>query len=288
MKKVTGSKRKLTILIIILLIMVGCPVCVYGEALDFTQAEAEYIRNSEPIRVCLNTNRAPFSEYDESTGEFSGICVDILNEISRESGLEFEFVEQQLDKTTPELFESGGFDIICGVERDNFFDNDDIVATDSFLESSVVPVGLAGTTFDLNKNTVVGVTSSFQALIKAVERDYPNLTVKKYKTNRDGLDAVANGEVDAFIQNTHIIGLLIQEPQYEGFDILPIEVMEEHTAMAMGTDENPLLLSIMNKSIDNIDEALITSSLIEYTFGNQYDYTLWDFLYKFRVQIIII
>lgn len=289
MKGITGSKRRIILfVIIILLTAVSCPICVYADAPDFTQAEMDYIRQSKPVRVCLHMDRTPFSQYDKETGKFRGICVEVLEEISKESGLKFEYVQQELGKTTPELFETGGFDIICGVERDNFDNNKDIIATHAFMESSIVPVALAGGEFTLGEKKVVAVPSSFQALLTKLEKAYPNLIIKKYKTNRLCLDEVMEERADAFIQNTHILGLLLQEPQYEGLDILPVEVMKEHTAMAMSAGENPLLMSIINKSIDNMDETIVTSALIEYTFGTQYEYTLMDFIYKFKVQIIII
>lgn len=256
--------------------------------LQFTTAEKEFIANCGTFTVGLNADRAPFSQYDEKTGVFSGICVDILDAISKNSGLVFRYVPQTSGVRVTELLASGDYDIICGVERDNFITNVDVESSEAFLESGVVPVGKPGTALNFSSNLTVAIPLSFQALQKNLETHYPNLTVVGYGSNRECLDAVVSGEVDVFIQNTHILSLLLQEPKYEGLDILPVEVMVEHTTMAVPRSTESLFMSILNKAIENLDDATISSSLIEHTFATPYVYTLGDIVYRFRIQFAVI
>ena len=257
-------------------------------ALQFTTTEQEFISESEPLIVGLNANRAPFSKYDTKTGVFSGICIDVLEQIAEKSGLTFQYVPQEPGAKTADLLESGQFDMICGVERDNFTTNETIVASSAFLESEIVPVGKAGRNLDLAGELTAAIPSSFQALQKQMQMEYPHMKLVYYSSNRECLDAVRAGEADIAIQNTHILTGLLQEPHYEDLNILPVRIMVEHTAIAMQRNTDPRLLSVINKSIGNIDETTISSSLIKYTFAEPYKYTLFDFLYKFRVQVIII
>ncbi|MDD3222563.1 MAG: response regulator [Clostridia bacterium] len=256
--------------------------------LQFTTAEKNYIAQQGSLRIGLQPSRAPFSSYDEASGTFTGICIDVLDSIAAESGLTFEYIPLPLGVPTVEAMESGDFDIICGVERDNFKTNETYVPTTEFLESAIVPVGHTGVKVDITSDLTAAVPASFQALQNSISAEYPNINMLFYKTNRECLDAVMAGDADIFIQNTHILSLLLQEPEYEELDILPVQMMTEHTAMVMERSENSELLSIINKCIDRMDEATISSSLIEHTFASPYKYTMSDFIYKFRVQIIII
>ncbi len=256
--------------------------------LQFTTAERDYIATAPTIRVSLNANRAPFSHYDDATSTFSGICVDVLDEIARRSGLKFEYVVQETGATTPDILAAGTCDVVCGVERDNFITNDAVVSTRSFLDSSVVAAGKSGTELDLSSHLTAAIPSSYRALWKTIQSSYPNMDIVGYGTNRECLDAVMAGEADVFIQNTQILSLLLQEPRYETLAILPIKVATEHTAMALSRSADPRLLSVLNKSIENLDDATISASLIEHTFASPYQYTLEDFLYRFRGQIAII
>jgi len=254
---------------------------------QFTTDEKAYIAAGSTVRVGLNAARAPFSEYDPDSGTFCGINVDVMDEISRICGLSFEYIPMTPGAKTSELLSGGGYDIICGVERDNFAADDTIASTSSFLESEIVPVGREGEKLDFTMPLTVTFPSSFTALNNYIAKKYPNLIIETHTTNRECLDAVANGGADVFIQNTHILSLLLQEPKYERLDILPVKIMTEHTAMAMLRDGNEILLSIINKSVGALDDAVISGSLIEHTFASPYKYTFSDLLYKFRYQAVI-
>lgn len=263
----------------------------YGEGLSettlqLTTKEREYIANSPVIRIGMNLSRAPFCEYDSKTDTYSGINVDILNEISSKTGLQFEFVAQTPATSVVDLMATGNYDAICGIERDNFKTNETLNSTDSFLESTIVPVGKPGTDMDFSSSLRVAILSSFAALSKKLETDYPNLIVTGYTTNEDCLNAVLAGDADVFIQNTHIISKFLQEPKYESLEILPVDIMTEHTAIVIPRDD-AMLMSILNKAIDNIDSATVSGILIKHTLASPYKYTFLDFLYRFRLQLII-
>ncbi len=267
---------------------VAAPATVDSTDIRFTQEEKKFIESSEPIRVGVNASRSPFSEYDDKTGDFVGINIDILHEIAKTTGLSFEFAPIPAGIQTADLLDGGSYDIICGIERDNFLTSDRIVSTAAFLESAIVPVGRAGESIDLNSRITATFPSSFQALQKHLQAQYPNMKMRLYDTNRDCLDAVLAEDADVFIQNTHILGRLLQEPRYENLDLLPVEMMAEHTAMAMPKTKDPLLLSVLNKAIDGLDRAVVSSSLIEHTFATPYQMTFSDLIYKFRIQISIV
>lgn len=265
---------------------------VYAAAEDdsklvLTAAEEEYIATSDTIRVGLNMDRPPFCEYDRQSGTFSGINVDVLEELSATTGLKFEYIPLEVGKTMPEMLNSGKYDIVCGIERDNFQDSTTIVATEAFLESTIVPVARFGQNVDINGSIIVACPASFQALQKVLASRYPNATVKLYDTNRDCLNALVSGEADVFIQNTHLLSRLLQEPRYEGLAILPVEIMTEHTAIAMRNTVSPLLVSTLNQAIRHLNQAVVSSSVIKHTFATPYKMTFSDFIYKFRMQISV-
>lgn len=257
-------------------------------SLRLTAEERAYIEQGNVIDVGLMQERPPFSFYDVSTGEFTGICRDVLDSVAAATGLKFNYVPMDLGLTTPQLFETGKFDLICGIERDNFVTNETLVPTSAFMVSSVVPVGRAGENIDMTGPLTVAVSTSFQALIKKLAADYPNVEIVGYDTSEMCLDAVVSGKADLFIQNTHLLGQLLQRPKYDNLEILPVEIMEEHTAMVMRRGADPVLLSILNKAINTLDDTMLSASLIKHTFATQYHYTFWDYLTKLWLPITII
>lgn len=282
-------KRITTIIFFTFLVsqIIADPLMIHikDKPIQFTEEEKQYISQEKILNVGLNEERKPFSQYRKDTKKFEGINIDVLDEISRKTGLKFNYISQTPGVKVIDLFKSGKYNIICGIERDNFNSNPEIITTKSFLNSSIVPVGKPGKDFDIYDKIIVTFPSSFQALQKTLSRDYPNLIIKTYKTNLECLDAVISDQADLFIQNTHLLSQLLQEPKYNSLTIMPIEIMEEHTAMAIQSSEPEVLISILNKAIENMDNSIITSSLIRHTFASSYKYTFKDFLYKFKVQI---
>lgn len=252
----------------------------------FTSEEKIYVRDAQVINVGVNIDRAPFSSYDENTRTYEGINIDILSKISQISGLRFRYVPMPTDKTTIELMESGNFDIICGVEADNFSTSNDFVTSSPYIVSNIVPVAKKSTTFDSTREMVVALPKSYQALMKKIALKYPNYRMRFYNTNIDCLNAVVSGEADMLIQNTHILSILLQKPEYEGLEILPTSITSEHTSILIPKAESTLQ-SILNKSISNIDEAYINESLIGHTFASPYRYTFKDLIYRLRYHFMV-
>ena len=257
-------------------------------ALRLTAAERAYIAEERVVNVGLMRERPPFSSYDAASGAFTGICRDVLESIAAATGLRFRYVPMALSMTTPELYETGKYDVICGVERDNFVTSETLVPTSAFMTSAVVPVGRAGERIDMTGRLTVAVSSSFQALIRRLATDYPQMHIVGYDTSEQCLDAVVAGDADLFIQNTHLLGQLLQRPKYDNLEILPVELMEEHTAMVRGRGADPVLLSILNKSIETLDDTMLSASLIEHTFAKQYRYTAADYWAKLWLPVSVI
>ncbi|MDD2647514.1 MAG: response regulator [Eubacteriales bacterium] len=259
-----------------------------ASSLQFTLAEREFIAESKQITVALDIARPPMSSYDEKTDAFTGICPDILDQISQKSGLTFKLVPMPVGEKPVDVLASGEYDMVCGIEHDNFITNDAIDVTSAFLESAIVPACKEGLSVNMTDSLVAAVPKAFQALQKQLSLNYPNVKMELYGTNRECLDAVLAGKADLFIQNTHIMTILLQEPRYDSLAILPVEIMTEHTAIALNAGADKTLLSILDKSIALIDAAAVSATLIRHTVGSPYHYTLSDILSKFKLQIIII
>lgn len=61
---------------------------------DFTREELEYIKEEPTINVILTPDWFPISGIDKDTGKWKGIIVDILELMSKETGLTFKYYSQ--------------------------------------------------------------------------------------------------------------------------------------------------------------------------------------------------
>ncbi|MBT4079443.1 MAG: transporter substrate-binding domain-containing protein [Gammaproteobacteria bacterium] len=106
---------------------------------------------------------------------------------------------------------------------------------------------------DLSGDTVAIEKGFF--LVKVLRKGYPSVIVKEFDNTSDALDALAKGDVDAYVGNravaTHIInselisGLIIQGKVHESVSINAIGVRKDW----------PILRSILDKALAMIPEA---------------------------------
>ncbi len=255
------------------------------EEVSFTKEEQAYIDNAKTLVAGVQTNRAAYS-YVNSEGDRVGIDVDIINQISDISGLEFDIVPLDQGEKVMDALDSGRYDLVVGVERDNFANREGYATTDSYINADITIVGRKQGDVDVYDKITCAVLPQFQALQDEIKAAYPNFKLKFYDNNEECMEAVSKGEADLMMQNTYVIGQLIQKPKYENLEILPLQLSVEHDAIATKAD-NQLLDSILDKSVKGLEIHDVNNAIIRHTFANRYKYTLSDVLYKFKTEFIV-
>ncbi|MBP6887333.1 MAG: EAL domain-containing protein [Oscillospiraceae bacterium] len=86
-----------------------------------------------PILVAGCRDGGPIEYYDEETGAFAGIMPDLLEEIGRRTGLEFQYVAPPAGGGRRELAENLQVEIVSAVKDDGEFDGLDLQRSDMGL-----------------------------------------------------------------------------------------------------------------------------------------------------------
>lgn len=296
------TKRKIkdifiTIFVLITIIINGINVNnVLAEDADkehnkvfFTQKELDYINEKNIITVGNLPKRTPMSFYNKKTGKLEGITEDILKKIEQISGLKFKFEKIPVGKRPINELKEGKYDLVAGVSRTNNFLNDkEITLSDTILVSNIVPVIKKGYIYDPTKKLRIAIPRSYQALDEYISENYPNFKVRYYDTNNDCLDAVKSGDVEVTMQNEYILSYLLQNPHYKKLEIVRAYFFDEISCIAASSNENPLLMSIINKSIKSMDRSDINQIVVVNTASHSYEYTIGDIFYVYRKTILII
>ncbi|MDD3170066.1 MAG: response regulator, partial [Eubacteriales bacterium] len=108
-----------------------------------------------------------------------------------------------------------------------------------------------------------------------------------------------DGEADLLMQNQYVVTNLLSKPQYEALSAYPVEGMSDQLCLSAvslidvdgqpeGFLSDPLLISILNKSIAQISDDEISQIVAKYTTGKPYRLTLQDTLYKYRIPFAVI
>lgn len=201
--------------------------------------------------VAIDANYPPFSLYDYTKEEASGLDIDILKEIAKRENLEFEF-KPLLWSEWRESLADGRADIWAGgiailPERTEY----------TYFSESYMPYGTGiisrkGENLDLDnlstyRLAAVEGTSDFSYIEKINEEN-----AKGYKTLYLAMKSLASNEVDAVVGN-YAVGSYHTKHHPDFFEIEPIYELN-HTEQLLGfmisknTDET--LLQKINQGLN--------------------------------------
>lgn len=260
-----------------------------ASGIAFTREEMEYIKKQDLVTIAFLANRAPFSSEDVD-GKLAGITVDILNQIKEISGLNCRYTILKTGQRATEYLEENPDALIAGVIVDNpDFSKEEYLVSKKMYQSEVSLVCRNGTNYKPQNAEVaytVAIPKSYAALENFIKDKYPHFEIVKCTTTENCMEMLRDGRVDFVAQNVNIITPYLQSPYYEGITVLPTFFMNENVGIVgKRNSENEILISIMNKCINQVSEQDISQFTINNTIESGYHLTWKDALYKFRFPI---
>lgn len=258
---------------------------------EFTKEEALYIDNSDIIKVGLLPDNYVQNRYNEETDEFEGILVDYMKEISKLSNLKFEFIQIPYGLNVQDAIGQGFCDISPNLSRNESTLNDDeIVATINFITMKQLIAVNKNNPISFDEIKYISAPSNYQGLLNHIYNEHPQWEIVKTKTNKI-LEPLLAEIVDVAVGNEYELKYLMQSPKYSNLVLTESYLTDILLSIGINSNNDSRLLSILNKSISNIN-----SNQIEYfkTKGmtTNYKYTFFDSYYSnsnfFNLVILII
>ncbi|MDX9799582.1 MAG: transporter substrate-binding domain-containing protein, partial [Bacteroidales bacterium] len=241
--------RIITMLIIVTFLITGNVKSVKAE-MFLTQEEQTYLSQANLIIAASIDGGAPL-HYTDSKGEIKGIAVSVLKEIADMTGLIFEY---RLYPSIEDAFNSDA-DIFFGLARK--YAPSDMVLSQPYLKSETVL--FYNSSLDSNK-----LEEKRYADIEG--GDLPDGIKEEntiyYNNREDTLSAVNSGEADYGYGNAYSVAFYMIQNGYK--NIVTIPKGKESREYCIGfAHENATLLSIINKSIEAIEEQRMQSIVLD-------------------------
>ena len=249
----------------------------------FTQEELAYIKSHPVVKIGHFRKRYPFSYFDEKSQKWSGIAIAILQQVSQKSGLTFVDEGMPSDMLPLELLARGDYDLISGIVYNNErLANPKIKISTPYYESSMVLVGAKEHYFNEQSRYRIAIPVDAKGIEKYIRDNFPAYEVVTYPTSEECMQAVVQNKADVMMQNLYIVTALLQRPQFDGLAVWPTnQVMDEDFCVAGRSDINPLLLSVINKSIMSLDANWVKNTVLQYSVNAPYQMTFRDILHKY-------
>ncbi|MBC3776850.1 transporter substrate-binding domain-containing protein [Pseudomonas sp. SWRI99] len=240
------------------------PLCAAQDP-GFTEQEQEWIASHPVINVAVGADWRPL-EYVEN-GVYKGLSAEYLKAISRVSGLQFRWVPGASWSEAREALNKGQVELLPAVSeafstpalRDRiaysqpYFAGSTLIVTRANSPTVYDPRQLSG------KKVAIKGGGGYE---RSLREHYPGIQLLTVVTPSEALDLVATGEAEAAIDVDTAL-LPIMQRRYLGALHIAGTIVDMPAVVSMGVSrDQPLLLSIINKSIGSLT-ALETDQMIE-------------------------
>ncbi len=274
------------------------PAATGSRTPDYTAEEQQFIREHPAVKVGFVQDRIPVSFADKN-GEAAGISRYIFDRVSELSGLTFNYEALPTGDVTYDYLVDNGFDLVTSVEYNE--ENKKargILISEPYLSSRKVIVAKDDLDFRYDGEWTVAISTGSQTLKKVLAASFPNFKLKDYDSIAECFDAINSGEADLMIQNQYVVEYWLSRPKYEKLKVIPVLGLDDihcfSAVFALEGQEGPsyedgaMLLEIIDKAILCMGEDEEGNYIIQGVMENQYDYTLTDFVQRYRYACIIL
>lgn len=270
---------------------------VYEEEF-FKREEIEYVEAGKTLRVAYVPDRKPLSFTGED-GQFDGISREIFDQISKISGLEFEYVELPKGEITYEYLQEQKIDLITGVEYNSAnMNSKGVFLSRPYISSRKVMVSRSDFIYSKDENYKLAIVEGSKTLSIVLNEKYPNLEIVEYGSVEECFQALFTAEVDMLLQNQYVVEGILGKSVYGSFSVVPIDGLADELCFStvvplnggygLGENESTIVVSIINKAICQITDVEMDNIVMRETLENKYEEGLVDFLYSYRFTIMAI
>lgn len=281
MKKI-GAMKKVVAFMLSAMLMVCLGACGSSSSDGSASADKEaqtlnkVLKNGK-LTVVLNIGNAPWTYKDDSTGEYTGMAVELIQGYCDQLGVECSIEPLEFSSLISSV-NSGKADIICTnlsrtVERSTNVMFSDPVGIDYGVV--ICKKGAFSSLDEVNQEGVTLTTEtgfSFEGVVADV---FPNATMSAVDTTPNALAAVNAGRADGMVTNLAIAKELVAAN--EG-----LEIMEDYCytdVMAFAVDNtylNTTLLGSFNSYLRNIKSNGTYGEIYEKYIGTKWEPTYTD------------
>lgn len=251
-----------------------------SERLRLEPGEYEYIQSlgtlEHPLRVLMVPDRFPYGYFQN--GEAKGILVDFLAEAARRINLPYEFIYVEDRTHYMELVQSGQADIYLDVLNNfSLSENRNYKITDPYMSANLFVMthkDFSGTVrrAAVVKHSLIG-TKGYEDLSE-------NVTYVTYDSHEECLAALKNREVDIYCTYDYAAEYILLHNEANNL-ISRKRPASAEFAMGVSNQQDAHLISLLNKSLNNIDEKTKIEIIYKHTNWEIPPFTIQRFLTQY-------
>lgn len=226
---------------------------------EYNHEEQAWLLSHPNVKVAINGALPPYSFYDDS-GDIKGVVIDLLAEISQNTGINFTLVDyislSGLEQSLRNKDTDMAMTLLPNSDRKAY-----LKFTEPYLNNSfalVTRVQNQVNSLEVLKGKKVAIQRS-NFVEDRLTKHHPSVQIIKKDSQLDSLIAIVNGEADAAVTLLPTATFLIRQYFAEDLKVsTSLPDFQANLPFAIRSDE-PLLYSVMLKSINQLKPGYIAS-----------------------------
>lgn len=254
----------------------------------FTVDEREYIRTHNKVDVILFDDFPMICQYDHSTQQYSGMIMEVLNQLSEKTHFQFHFIEMDDDQKWEYMINHPNTLIAPTLDNELVEFNNQIQILDPIIHGRMVAITKQNKTIDLSHEFKIAISDTMLGAKENLLKKYPHADIITENSHTKRLSMVNNGDVDMTLINEFTGNHLLQSPYYSNLKIINSEFYSENISLSLSINSNSELISILNKAIASFNERDIRQIIINNTMTHHYELSFGEWVYKNFGNIILV
>lgn len=252
---------------------------------EFSKAEQKFMQDTRTVDVVCMTDWKPFSYYNEKEKRFRGISIDVLEEIGKLSGIEFNYIGVNNFKSAVEMLRSDEADLFCGVFNAEYMrDEYGLFQSLPYIRTQTVVASRDGRGMGEShmSDRQAALTYGFKKPLS-----FAQAGVQYYDTTDESLNTVRKGNADYALVSSLAMESYIRRNGSGGLITTPVADNMTELAFAYSPEVSSYLVSIMDKSIFALSQSDMYSLILGNVISDS-PVSLNSYIYANPYQIIMV
>ena len=242
----------------------------------------------EVLTVGVPTDRCPIFYIDSETNEITGIGADLMRFAAYGAGYDVVFKEITEGSLTKAL-DNEEYDVIMpfasAIKSEA---GKSIVLSDNLFQTPFTLVSEGKKELPPFTALKVGMLESQSGVAKTLRNRFPGMAVIMYPDMASCIKALRKNEVDALLQNSYVWNQVLQKPSYSNLVMHPSAMFSmDFRVAARESKKGREIINRLNGGISWITESRRSAITLDYSSRKLYKYTFADYLYQYRIIIIM-
>lgn len=240
--------------------------------------EKKYIKSLKEIKVAVDPNLYPIEGYSKETKKYQGVFIDILEEVSKNTGIKFKYLSLSSYSEIKKANEENRFDIFS-TQNSNVY-----IAESNKIKLSTknmsMPISLIANNRILdykNTNNVVALVVGYGLSEEIIEK-FGYKKIRYYDSIEKCIESVNRGVSDVTFLASYSSDYYMGKFKYKNILACILPDINYHIALGFSKNSDLLLRKIINDELDNMSDLnfgkLIRKNVLEFGYEKNLAYYL--------------